>query len=272
MSKGVLIDIPKCIGCGSCIVACKLWNNREFDESNPAFTENPVMCSENWTTVAIERPEINGQEVLRFVKKQCLHCLDPACLVSCFAKAFTITEEGAVVYDPRLCVGCRYCMLACALRIPRYEWHRILPNVTKCQMCHQRMAEGDVPACVAVCPTSVMTFDTRENVLAKAKEITTNPANGYVDHVYGEKELGGTTWMYISDVPFEQLGFKTVSQHGLSTNPISHYLKDFHTAVKFMLGGGIFVMSGLYMYTSRRNKVSEGQENNKSSKNEKDKA
>jgi formate dehydrogenase iron-sulfur subunit len=265
MGKGVLVDIPKCIGCGSCIVACKLWNNREFNENNPAFAEEPVMCSENWTTVDIRRVEKNGVEALRFVKMQCLHCLEPACLVSCFAKAFQITEDGAVKYIPRLCVGCRYCMLACALRIPRYEWHRILPNVTKCQMCHQRMEQGDVPACIAVCPTKVMTFDTRESVLAQAKDVIARDSN-YVNHIYGEHELGGTSWMYISDVPFEQLGFKM----NVSKNPIMHYLKDFHTAVKFILGGGIFVMSGLYMYTSRRNKVLEEKESNKSSKNNTD--
>ena len=258
MSKGVLVDIPKCIGCGSCIVACKLWNDRAFDESNPAFAEEPVMCSENWTTVDIRRVEREGQEVLRFVKKQCLHCIDPACLVSCFAKAFQITPEGAVKYIPRLCVGCRYCMLACAINIPRYEWHKILPNVTKCQMCHQRMANGDVPACIVVCPTKVMTFDNRENVMAKAKNIIATD-NNYVDHIYGETELGGTNWVYISDVPFEQLGFKM----NVSTNPISHYLKDFHTAVKGILGGGVVLFSGLYWYTGRRSQLAEGKEKNK---------
>jgi formate dehydrogenase iron-sulfur subunit len=263
MSKGVLVDIPKCIGCGSCIVACKLWNNRAFDESNPAFAEEPVLCSENWTTVDIRRVEKNGQEVLRFVKNQCLHCIDPACLVSCFAKAFRVTPEGAVAYIPRLCAGCRYCMLACAIQIPRYEWHKVLPNVTKCQMCHMRMANGDVPVCVTVCPTKAMTFDSRENVMAKARNIIDASGGNYVDHIYGERELGGTNWVYISDVPFEQLGFKTIEHHGLSPNPISHYLESFHTKVKFILGGGLALFAGLYLYTGRKNKILEEQEKNK---------
>jgi formate dehydrogenase iron-sulfur subunit len=233
-------------------VACKLWNDRAFDENNPAFAENPVLCSENWTTVDIRRVEKDGEEVLRFVKKQCLHCLEPACLASCFAKALKITPEGAVAYDPRLCAGCRYCMMSCALNIPRYEWHKLLPNMAKCQMCHTRMEDGDAPACVTVCPTRVMTFESREKVMAKARDII--DGGGYIDHIYGEAELGGTNWVYVSDVPFEQIGFKTIEKHGLSDKPISYYLHGFHTGVKRILAGGLALFAGLYLYTSRRNK------------------
>lgn len=257
MSKGVLVDIPKCIGCGSCIVACKLWNKREFDEYNPAFAEKPIMTDDNWTTVDIRRVEKDGQEVLRFTKMQCMHCIEPACKVVCFSKSFEVTPEGAVIYIPKLCVGCRYCMLACPFDIPCYEWDKVLPSVTKCQMCYSRMSEGDAPACIAVCPTQVMTYGNRDDLLIKARSII-DKNSSYIDYIYGEKEVGGTNWLYISDVPFDKLGFPT----NLTTNPLPHYLHEFHEWMPRMFIGGGAILAGLSFYTKRRNDVFD-KENNK---------
>jgi formate dehydrogenase iron-sulfur subunit len=252
MSKGVLVDLTKCVGCGSCTVACKLWNKLEFDKASPAVGMNPQLDDKNWTTVSFNEVKKDGQPVWRFVKQQCLHCEHPACVSACFAKAFQKTAEGPVIYYPHLCVGCRYCMIACPFDIPKYEWDKSFPLVTKCQMCSTKVAEGQAPSCVSVCPTNVMTFGDREELLALAKK-TIDSDNRYVKHIYGENEAGGTDWIYISDIPFEELGFRT----DVTTRPLPEYSHDFlkYTPAVAITWGAL--LTGLYAYTKRRNKIAE---------------
>ncbi|GHT45980.1 (4Fe-4S)-binding protein [Planctomycetales bacterium] len=228
MSKGVLVNLTKCIGCGSCTVACKMYNgNKWIEHRAPTGGEHAELADENWTVIQKCRfdkdnknianyadgisgaTRTDGYESWRYVKHQCLHCQDPACVSACFAKAFQKTEEGPVVYYPQLCVGCRYCMVACPFGIPKFEWNNPLPKVTKCMMCSSRVKEGQVPACVNVCPTQVMKFGERDELLQEAKELIANEKDKYVQHIYGEEEAGGTAWIYVSDKPFDQLGFKT---------------------------------------------------------------
>jgi len=247
MSKGVLVDITKCVGCGSCAVACKLWNDLKFKEDEPSIGVDAKATSNNWTTVNYYRVEKNGQEVWRFVKKQCFHCLEPACASVCFSKALSRTEEGPVVYNPRLCVGCRYCILACPFEVPKYQWDVTLPSVTKCQMCNTRVANGEAPACASVCPTGALTFGEREELLQKAREIIRGDAK-YVKHIYGETEAGGTSWLYISDVPFEELGLNT----GVTTTALPNFTHEYlkWTPVVFLGGGALF--TALNLYTKRQ--------------------
>lgn len=248
MSKGVLIDLTKCIGCGSCTVACKLWNETKFDPKIPATGDTAKLTSENWTTVKRHEVVAGNEPAWRFVKEQCLHCEHPACASACFSKALQKTSEGPVVYYPELCVGCRYCMVACPFTIPKYQWEKALPFVAKCQMCSTRLGQGEAPACVAVCPTGAMKFGERDEVLQEAKLRLSNSTN-YVQHIYGEKEVGGTSWMYVSDIPFEQLGFKM----GLTTRPLPEYTHDgFLKYTPFIAVGWGLVLSGLYFYTKRR--------------------
>jgi formate dehydrogenase iron-sulfur subunit len=267
MSKGVLIDLTKCIGCGSCTVACKLWNETKFDTKVPATGDEAKLTSENWTTVkrhAVENG--SGEPAWRFVKEQCLHCEHPACASACFSKALQKTSEGPVVYYPELCVGCRYCMVACPFGIPKYQWEKALPYVAKCQMCSTRLVEGEAPACVTVCPTGVMKFGDRNELLQEAQQTLASNQN-YVQKIYGEKEVGGTSWMYISDIPFEKLGFKM----GLTTRPLPEYTHDgFLQYTPFIAAGWGLALSGLYFYTKRRRKIAQEkkqeQENTKNDK------
>lgn len=258
MSKGVLVDLTKCVGCGSCTVACKLWNDLKFDDQNsPAVGMNPTLNDINWTTVSFNEVEKDGQPVWRFVKKQCLHCETPACASACFAKAFQKTEAGPVIYYPHLCVGCRYCMLACPFDIPKYEWDKSFPLVTKCQMCSTKVDKGEAPACVSVCPTDVMTFGERDELLAKAKEIIQKDSR-YVQHIFGEKEVGGTAWIYISDIPFEQLGFRTDVTH----RPLQEYSHDFLKYTPYVAVTWGALLTGLYVYTKRRKEIADEEKKN----------
>ena len=113
----VLVDITKCIGCEGCSVACKMYNGLDFKAKPRNIKDGRVELDDNrWTVIQEFRPD----DKLRFVKKQCLHCLEPACASACFSKAIQKDEKtGAVVYYPDLCVGCRYCLVACPDSIPK---------------------------------------------------------------------------------------------------------------------------------------------------------
>ena len=144
------------------------------------------------------------QLIPTFVKLQCMHCQDPACASACIVGALSKKENGTVHYDVSKCIGCRYCMVACPFEIPAYEYHDpITPRVMKCTFCYERVqSENKLPGCAEICPVEAITFGRRSDLLAVARQrIKKNPGQ-YIDHVYGEKEVGGTSWMYLSGCAF----------------------------------------------------------------------
>lgn len=210
-SKGVLVDLTRCIGCRGCQVACKSWNERSVKDTeiDGNFTNPKELNSECYTNIRYMEMEQENKPVWSFIKSQCMHCKDPACASACPVGAFTKTEQGAVVYNFERCIGCRYCMVACPFGIPKYEWEKTSPAIRKCTFCADRLSDGRSPACVKVCPTNVMFFGNLDEVTKEAeKRIKENPGK-YVNHIYGKDEAGGTQWMYLSAVPFELLGFNT---------------------------------------------------------------
>jgi Fe-S-cluster-containing dehydrogenase component len=160
------------------------------------------------------------------IKVQCMHCNDPACVSACLVGALQKTKQGPVVYDAWKCIGCRYCMVACPFQIPAYEYDNALdPRVRKCTFCATRvLTEGRKPACVAICPCEALVFGSRADLLDLAQNrIKTNP-DRYVDHIYGEKEVGGTSWMYLAGVDFDATELPRLSDvpPAHHTEPIQH--------------------------------------------------
>lgn len=257
MARGVLVDLTKCIGCGSCTVACKMYNNLPFKdpktgEAYPTHAPNVKTNGFTWTVVDHEKVNVDGMPAWRYVKHQCMHCEDPGCVSSCFSKALVVNKEtGAVDYDPELCVGCRYCMLACPFDVPKYQWEKVMPSVSKCNFCSEKIAKGEQPSCVSACPSGCLEFGDRDKLLAKAKAIIAKNPH-YVNHIYGMDEAGGTNWLYISDVPFEKLGFKT----NVPTKPIPENVHGFTRFTPFIFAGGAVLWTGGYLYTKRREAVS----------------
>jgi formate dehydrogenase iron-sulfur subunit len=208
-AKGVLVDLTRCIGCRGCQIACKEWNERSVKKTamRGNFTNPPELNSECYTNIRYIEQKTEKGPVWSFIKNQCLHCKDPACASVCPVAALKKTEAGPVVYRFERCIGCRYCMLACPFDIPKYEWEKAFPWVRKCTFCSERIKEGEIPACIKVCPTQVMHYGDYDDIMAEAeKRLRENPGK-YVNHIYGKEEAGGTRWVYLSAVPFETLGF-----------------------------------------------------------------
>jgi formate dehydrogenase iron-sulfur subunit len=199
----ILTDVTKCIGCEECVLACK--KNYGLGPDRPWRWQNDVtdLSATRWTTI-VNRPKD------RHVRKQCRHCKEPACVSVCPVGALQKTPEGPVVYDGSLCMGCRYCMMACPYGIPRYTWNEAVPFVRKCVLCHPGIQSGkqDEPACTRACPTGATIYGDRDALLAEAqRRIKENPGK-YIGRVWGEKEVGGTNVLYISDVDLSFLGWK----------------------------------------------------------------
>ncbi|MEW6183741.1 MAG: 4Fe-4S dicluster domain-containing protein [Bacillota bacterium] len=219
MAKGVLVDLAQCIGCRSCQVACKQWNDLPAAKTSFSATrDNPLKLSKTtWTKV--EHKFLNTKEGLqwKFVKRQCMHCLEPACAAACFMGVLKKTPEGPVIVVNNKCIGCYYCNVACPFEVPNYEWIKGVPRVQKCRLCYDpggeydRLGQNRKPACVTACTTGALKFGDREELLAEAKSRISGNAK-YVDYVYGEKDEGGTSWLYISSVPFVELGFPDKSK------------------------------------------------------------
>ncbi len=203
---GVLVDTTLCVGCRACEGACSEANQLPAPSADEAVLATRRDTSETAFTV-VNRTE-KAPDVYRYAKKQCMHCLAPACASACPVRAMDKLPGGPVVYDPSRCMGCRYCMLACPFEIPKYEYGSATPRVRKCSFCAERQARGEKPACTEVCPSGALTFGKRAELLEMAKSrIYTNP-DRYVHHVYGETEAGGTSWLYLSDVDLSQLALK----------------------------------------------------------------
>ena len=197
MSRAILVDTTRCIGCGSCVAACK-----ETNGLPPSDTLIDLQLSADTLNVV----QMHGSV---FVRRFCMHCQDPTCASVCPVGALRKTAAGPVVYDPDRCMGCRYCMMACPFGIPRYEWKAAFPKVKKCTMCAPRQAQGRQPACTEACPVQASIFGERGDLLSEAaKRLSAEPAK-YFPNIYGKEEVGGTSVLYLSAVPFEQLGLPT---------------------------------------------------------------
>jgi formate dehydrogenase iron-sulfur subunit len=236
--KGLLIDITKCIGCGECARACAVANHLPEEEAHElSATHYTVVKSYN-----------NDQT---YVRRMCMHCNRPTCVSACLVGAFRKTETGAVLYDESKCIGCRYCIQACPFEIPRYEWTSLTPRIQKCRMCYERVAAGGQTACTDACPTGATTFGNREELVKEArKRIDENPGQ-YINYIYGLHEAGGTSVLYISNVPFDQLGLPM----NVPKEPIPELSWRVLSQIpKYSVAAGV-VLFGIHWITARRAEV-----------------
>jgi formate dehydrogenase iron-sulfur subunit len=235
-----LIDITNCIGCRACQVACKQWNEKDGQQTDflggDFGIQNPAALNADTLTLIsfheLMDPSAPAGFRSAFVMRRCMHCIEPACAAACPTTALERRDDGPTVFDPSQCIGCRYCVWACPWDVPTADWDSLTPKINKCTHCSDRYEQpapasrnGErlssleyqtfldtiaQPACVKACPADALRFGDREEMLAEARRRIAARPERYVDHIYGEKEAGGTTVMYLSAVPFEKLGFPTL--------------------------------------------------------------
>jgi formate dehydrogenase iron-sulfur subunit len=219
VSYGLLVDVTRCTGCERCCDACA-WANQldpAAAAADRATTRDGLSCNRLVSVVAAGHG--------RLVRKSCLHCLEPSCAAACLVGAIQRTPEGPVVYEPARCIGCRYCMLACPLAVPRYEWNATRPFVRKCSLCAERLRSGAaVPACVEACPHGALKFGQREDLLDEAHALLRHAPSRYLPRVWGESEWGGTSLLYISDVDLTSIGWPAANAPPIPsfTDPVIH--------------------------------------------------
>jgi formate dehydrogenase iron-sulfur subunit len=206
--SGILYDSTLCAGCQTCESSCAEANGLPA----PVGTiEAGVVrnTDESHRTVVNAFNSSKGEV---YAKKQCMHCNEPACTAACLTQAMFKTEEGPVVWRGDKCMGCRYCMVSCPFDIPKFEYHSANPRIEKCNMCYSRLSEGKIPACVENCPAEALKFGKRRDLIREARKRINDNLGQYEDHIYGEHEAGGTGFLYLSAVPFNEMGFNTKLQ------------------------------------------------------------
>jgi len=207
-AQGVLVDTTICIGCRKCEWACNQANQLPSGdilsfEDKSVFKDHRRPTENAYTVInTYQDPTLPDKQ--RYIKIQCMHCNHPACASACIVGALKKTEQGTVVYDAWKCMGCRYCMIACPFQIPAYEYGNVMaPQVRKCTFCFDRVTkEGKKPGCVEICPNEALTFGPRGDLLQLARARIRQTPGRYIDHIYGEQEAGGTSWMYLAGTEF----------------------------------------------------------------------
>ena len=249
MTKAVLIDLTKCIGCRGCQAACKQWHDLPAEETKNfgSYQNPPDLSAKTWTLVKFDEVAVDGEFMWLFSKRQCMHCEHPACVSACTVGALTKTAEGPVITDKDKCIGCRYCQYACPFGVPSFQWDETLGLIGKCTMCVDRQAEGLDPACVKACPTGALVFGERDELLVEARNRITSDTHRYVSRIYGEKEVGGTSVLYLSPVPFDKLGFPELGEQ-----PISHLAETVVGQTPTIAVAVAAAATGLYFLLRRR--------------------
>ena len=243
---GLLYDATLCIGCKACVVACKEANGlpAETYERHGLYDRPDDLDAKTKNIIKLYR----SGETTSFVKRQCMHCIDPACTSACMLGALKKREFGIVSYDPDLCVGCRYCEVACPFNVPKFQWASATPRIVKCELCRERLAAGQQPACSDVCPRKAVIYGKRADLLKEAKRRLAAEPQKYVPKIYGEADGGGTQVLYLSHVDFEKLGFPALGEE-----PAPHLVR--------MVQHGVYrdfiaplTLYGVLAFVTRRNR------------------
>jgi len=240
MSKAILYDATLCVGCKLCEKACAERNKLPYDDA----LAGQETLSENKLTTIVTRGD-------KFMRRLCMNCAEPTCVSVCLVGAFKKTAAGPVVYDQTRCIGCRYCMLACPFQVPTYQWDKQFPIVEKCDMCGDRVAAGRMTACAEACPTGATIFGERDALIAEARKRISEKPDQYVNHIFGESEVGGTSVLLLSSIPFAQFGYRSDLSHEpvpMLTWRVLEHVPDIATM------GGV-LLSGVWWITHRRQEV-----------------
>ncbi len=259
---GVLVDTTVCVGCRNCEWACKDAHNLPAGSlesyENRKIMETKRRPDHTALTVVNEYSPGKNSNLPINVKVQCMHCDHPACVSACIVGAFSKHENGSVTWDSDMCIGCRYCMAACPFQVPAFEYDKaIQPLVMKCDFCFNRTKEGKLPACIGICPVEALTYGKRTDLVKIARDRIKRNPDRYVDHVLGEYEVGGTSWMYLASKNFNELDFPSLGKNpapGVSES-IQHGIFAY-----FVPPVSLYALLGGIMWITKRRKELEEEE------------
>jgi Fe-S-cluster-containing dehydrogenase component len=248
---GMLIDTTLCVGCRACEEACHAKNDLPDPEvslySDEVFETQRDTSPDAFLVVnRFKNPADPDKPV--FVRKQCMHCNQPACASACLVKALEKRKDGAVVYNKDKCMGCRYCMIACPFDIPKFQYDSPTPYIRKCVFCFDRLASGEQPACAESCPEGATLFGKRRDLIEIARERIYKEPDKYVHRIHGEHDVGGTGFMYLSAVPHESIGLRT----DLGTTAYPEHVAGFLYAVPLIFVLWPSLLTGMHYLTRNR--------------------
>ncbi len=238
----MLFDATRCIDCRACMVACSVENN---------ISMNKTRIWVAGVGIKGEFPELDRATMVY----HCMHCNEPDCLSACPVGSYTKRPDGPVIYDKDKCIGCRYCMNACPFGVPHFDWDKGIIDgafIDKCTLCPQRIDAGQEPACVATCPTDALVYGERAELLKEAQARIKSHPDRYVDHVYGELENGGTSYLILSHVPFKELGLPDVGERPV--NEVSEQMMGLTIPVALGMGA-LLTGAALAVNLSNRKKA-----------------
>lgn len=274
---GMLYDSTLCVGCKACVAKCKEVNDRppsHADLDNP-WDNSLDLSSETFNVIKVYR-DGNGKtkdsinDGFAFEKRSCMHCVDPGCVSACPTTSMRRDKKtGIVTHHPDSCIGCRNCMVACPYNVPQFEYNNVFGAINKCQMCNQpgveRINNGQMTGCAEACPTGATLFGSRKELLVEAKRRmalkpgdTYNYPRGdvgkpdsthekavpeYQNHIWGEKEAGGTNVMHISSIPFDKLGMPPLRERSAASisETVQHTLYSYLALPAVALAGLAFI-------------------------------
>jgi anaerobic dimethyl sulfoxide reductase subunit B (iron-sulfur subunit) len=154
MALGFYFDMTRCVGCRACQVACKDRNNLDI-----GLLFRYAKTYETGSFPDVGMYNYSGS---------CNHCEHPACITVCPTGAMYKAEDGTVIHDDDMCIGCKACMNICPYGAPKYDEVRKI--VRKCDACASHRAKGENPVCVDACPSRALDFGDRDELIAKYGE------------------------------------------------------------------------------------------------------
>lgn len=251
---GMLYDATRCIGCKSCVVACREANDMPVEEREGMWDAPIDLSGKTKNIIKLYREG----DTTSYMKAQCMHCVDPACVSVCMIGALQKRERGIVTWDPSRCIGCRYCQVACPFNVPKYEWEKTFPKIVKCELCRHRLDEGKEPACCEVCPTEAVVYGSYDKLLVEARRRLEGDPERYYPKIYGEHDGGGTQVLYLTAaaVPFEKLGLPD-----LGDAPVPELSETIQHGIYkgFIAPAALYVALGAVLWRNRRSHPEEGE-------------